>query len=266
MAKRPAFGATWWGERWIAVLESFGWANRLQRGRTYARAGHVRDLHIGPGKISSRVAGSRPTPYRVSIVLEPLTAKEWEQVTSALATRSAFAAKLLSGEMPAEIEAAFVGAHVPLFPRTARDLITTCSCPDSANPCKHVAATYYKVAEAFDTDPFLLLHLRGRDREALLAGLRARWAPPDTTTHDAPVGAALPCDRTRFWAVAPTAFQLAFRMEPPMVSGGQVRRLGNPADVHGAESAIALLLQHYRTIADHASLLASGKLQRPDSE
>ena len=174
MPKKQTFGKNWWAQRWIAVLESFGWASRLQRGRSYARSGHVLDLTITPGKVAARVQGSRAQPYRVSIALAPLSPQDWELATAAMAGQAVYAARLLAGEMPAEIEDAFAAARVPLFPRTGRDLTTACSCPDWANPCKHVAAVYYRLGQEFDADPFLLFRLRGRERESVLADLRAR--------------------------------------------------------------------------------------------
>ena len=85
-----------------------------------------------------------------------------------------YAARLLAGELPHEIEDVFAEAGAALFPERGSHLITSCTCPDWATPCKHAAAVCYLMAEAFDDDPFLLLAFRGREREALLAELRAR--------------------------------------------------------------------------------------------
>ena len=90
-----------------------------------------------------------------------------------MAGQALFAAQLLAGEMPQDIEEAFAAAGVSLFPDRRGDLDTDCSCPDWANPCKHVAATHYILGEQFDEDPFLLFRLRGRTQEQILAALRA---------------------------------------------------------------------------------------------
>lgn len=177
-AQRGAIGATWWSKRFIAVLESFHMGARLDRGRRYARSGQVMNLSVAPGMVTASVQGSRAKPYRVLIALECLTEPEWDSVEEVLAGRAVFLARLLAGEMPEQIEEAFAACSLSVFPRSRTDLDTACSCPDSANPCKHVAATYYLLAEAFDADPFLMLAWRGRAREELLAGLRARWAGP----------------------------------------------------------------------------------------
>ena len=175
-SQRGSFGATWWSLRWIRVLESFGWGNRLQRGRNYARQGQVLDIDLQVGQVKAKVQGSRPTPYKVTLDVPPLTDAQWERAADAMAQQAIFAAKLLAGDMPQDIEEAFQAAGVPLFPQTARDIQTKCSCPDSANPCKHIAAVYYLLGERFDEDPFLIFHLRGRTREQIMDALRARRA------------------------------------------------------------------------------------------
>ena len=90
-----------------------------------------------------------------------------------MAARAVFLARLLAGEMPDEIEEAFDAAKVRLFPARRGDLVTSCSCPDTANPCKHIAAVYYLLAESFDENPFLIFEWRGRPRARLIAELRA---------------------------------------------------------------------------------------------
>jgi uncharacterized Zn finger protein len=172
-SRRGEIGETWWSQRF---LESFDMGSRLVRGRRYARAGQVLDLDIEPGTVTAHVQGSRPTPYRVSIGVLTLSSKDWSRVEQVMASRAIFLAKLLAGEMPRDIEEAFAESKLSLFPATARDLTSDCTCPDWANPCKHVAATYYLLAEAFDADPFLILRWRGRDRAELLTGLIAQPA------------------------------------------------------------------------------------------
>ena len=175
-SKRGEIGDTWWSRRFITVLESFGIGSRLQRGKRYARAGQVLSLEIVPGQVRASVQGSRSKPYRVFIETEILTDSEWGGIEDVMASRAVFLAKLLSGEMPEEIEEAFVESSTTLFPASDDDLVSACSCPDWENPCKHVAAVFYLMAESFDDDPFLIFAWRGRDKERLLAELRARQA------------------------------------------------------------------------------------------
>lgn len=185
------FGLTWWGQRWIAALEALGrtYANRLPRGRTYARNGSVSKLAITAGQVTARVAGRRPTPYRVSLQIPVFTDAQWTAATHALGRQLRHAAALLDGRMPEDIDETLDAVGLSLFPGPG-ELSTTCSCPDIANPCKHVAAVHYTLAQTFDVDPFLLPTLRGRDRRALLAALRAvrtgqaAEERDDTTTTD----------------------------------------------------------------------------------
>jgi uncharacterized Zn finger protein len=175
-SKRGAIGEQWWSQRFIAVLESFGMTGRLQRGRSYARRGQVLEFSLTTGKVAARVQGSRPQPYKVTITVLPLTTAQWRAVESRLAGQALFRARLLAGEMPAEIEQVFADAGTPLFPRSSRDLEMRCSCPDWEVPCKHLAAVCYVLAESFDDDPFALLAWRGQGRDELLAALRGKSA------------------------------------------------------------------------------------------
>jgi uncharacterized Zn finger protein len=171
-SKRGSIGERWWSRRFIDVLESFGLQSRLSRGRNYARSGQVLSLGIGTGHVTAKVQGSRVKPYSVKLTVDPLTTRQWRRVEEALAARAVFRARLLAGEMPAEIEQVFADCGTPLFPHSARDLEMTCSCPDWEVPCKHLAAVCYVLAEAFDNDPFAMLAWRGKGREDLLAALR----------------------------------------------------------------------------------------------
>lgn len=173
-SQRGDIGQTWWSKRFIGILESFDLGARLVRGRRYARAGQVLDLSVTPGEVTARVQGSRPKPYEVRIGMLTLSAKDWGRVEAVMASRAVFLAKLLAREMPRDVEEAFTESRLSLFPAAAHDLSSDCSCPDWANPCKHIAATYYLLAEAFDADPFLIFRWRGRDRDELLASLGAR--------------------------------------------------------------------------------------------
>lgn len=173
-SRRGRIGDTWWSQRFIAVLEAFGIGSRLQRGKRYARTGQVVTMELAAGQVKASVQGSRSKPYRVFIETEVLTAGEWDAIESVMASSAVFAARLLAGEMPEEIEEAFADSATSLFPASVHELDSACSCPDWENPCKHIAAVYYLLAEAFDGDPFLIFAWRGRTKEELLTSLRAR--------------------------------------------------------------------------------------------
>ena len=171
-SKKGTIGSTWWSDRWIKALESMGLSSRLNRGRNYARQGQVLSIAIKNGSVAAKVQGSRPKPYLISIGLKKLTPEEWKRVLKVMASRAIFAAKLLTGEMPQGVEEIFNEADLNLFPKVVNDLHTDCSCPDWGNPCKHIAAVYYILAERFDQNPFLLMELRGMEKGSMLERLR----------------------------------------------------------------------------------------------
>jgi uncharacterized Zn finger protein len=176
-SRRGAFGRSWWARRWLAVLEALQVGGRLSRGRAYARRGQVMDVAIEEGLVRARVQGSRPEPYEVSIRVTPLPPAAWARLAEVLSGEAAFLAKLLAGEMPADIETAFGKASLSLFPERLSELQTSCSCPDWSNPCKHIAAVYYLLGEEFDRDPFLIFRLRGITRDELLRLVEAAGEP-----------------------------------------------------------------------------------------
>ena len=173
-SRRGVIGETWWSRRFLSAVESVLAAGRLSRGRTYARQGQVIDMGIGAGLVVAQVQGTRRTPYGVQISMPALSDERWEAVIDMLAAQAGYTARLLAGELPHEIEDVFAQAGAALFPERGSHLVTDCTCPDWATPCKHAAAVCYLMAEAFDDDPFQLLAFRGRGREVLLAELRAR--------------------------------------------------------------------------------------------
>src|SRR5260221_644934 len=185
-SEREEIGSAWWSKLWIEVLESLSMGRRLTRGRSYARQGQVISIDIEPGVVRAKVQGSRPKQYNMRIQLRQLADQDGEEATDAMVAQAIFAAKLLAGEMPTNIEEAFHAVKLSLFPTAAKDLVTDCSCPDWANPCKHIAAVYYLLAERFDEDPFLIFKLRGRTKDEIIQALREK------RTETLPVESAAP--------------------------------------------------------------------------
>ncbi len=263
-SQRGRIGETWWSERWIAFLESLDMGARLGRGRAYARRGQVMDMDVKPGLVTARVQGSRAQPYQVTIQLSPLSPQQWEKVVDVLASQALFAAKLLAGEMPQDIERAFQEARVPLFPSADKDLNSDCSCPDWANPCKHVAAVYYLLAESFDRDPFLIFLLRGQEKEGLLASLRQRRSAgasesaPTSQEQEAPPASDVPALEEcleRFWAMGPEMASFRVTIAPPEVPLAVLKRLG-PPPFDQAEDITETLGRAYGLISEAALRLA----------
>jgi uncharacterized Zn finger protein len=204
--KRGKFSLSWWGNRWIDALESFDDSGRLSRGRSYARKGQVLSIHIQSGEIHAKVQGSRPVPYLVEIWLKPLSEKAWELIIDNLCQKALYTARLLTGELPSEIEEIFNEVNAPLFPTHHTHLDTDCSCPDWSNPCKHVAAVLYLLAEEFDRDPFLLFKVRGMDKESFLSRLEKSsllFAPENLTPPIEEECVPLTDDPALFWEGTP---------------------------------------------------------------
>jgi uncharacterized Zn finger protein len=204
-SRRGAFVKTWWGRRWLEVLEAFDMGARLARGRGYARKGQVLDLVIDAGKVLAKVQGSRRVPYKVIVALKPIAAKDWKRLGKAVAADAWSAARLIAGEMPETLEDTFKTVGVPLLPAKLNDLTTSCSCPDGSNPCKHIAAVYCLLGEMFDRDPFLLFQLRGLSREGFVAHLAGAQPPARRKEAVAPAASPQPLstDPLAFWSGQP---------------------------------------------------------------
>lgn len=185
--QRGAMAGTWWSRRFVEVLESYGLGGRMSRGRRYARKGQVVSFEVSAGLLTAHVQGSRVTPYAVTIEAPMPTTTQWDKIDHAMRTRVGFAAQLLAGEVPAELEAVFDAAKAQLLPSTWAHLTTACSCPDYENPCKHIAAVLYVFADHLDRDPWLLLEWRGRTRDQILGHLRARAAGAADRDESPPV-------------------------------------------------------------------------------
>lgn len=170
-SQRGAIANAWWSARFVEVLESYGLGNRLQRGRSYARAGQVLTLDVSPGLVAAQVQGSRAVPYLVTLDTAIPNDRQWRVIDAALQARVGLAAHLIAGDVPADLEEVFAQAKAPLFPTRWRDLKARCTCPDSANPCKHIAAVLYLFADRLEQDPWLLLQWRGRSQDEVLAAL-----------------------------------------------------------------------------------------------
>lgn len=169
------FSRTWWGQRFIAALEEFTDQARLGRGRSYASGGRIIEYTLSKGKVTAKVRGSinpyfgvyQEPIYKTSITIKAITSDDWTRVMRKIASRADLITKLLMNEMPDTIEDAFSELGLHLLPHSEQDFVTSCSCPDWANPCKHIAGVYYLLASALDKDPFLMFELRGLSRNDL---------------------------------------------------------------------------------------------------
>jgi uncharacterized Zn finger protein len=245
----------WWVQRWIEVLESFGWARRMERARIYAREGNVLRLEFREAKVIARVQGSAPEPYEVSLNLDPFDDEQWGYIVESMATEAIYSAKLLAGEMPTTIESVFTTNGLSLFPFTKFDIHSECNCPDPVNPCKHIGAVYYLLGDRFSQDPFVLFQLRGRSKAQILEALRQQRQmhhQSDAALPEAPPVKPLSSDR--FWQYDEPLDPSLVVIFPPASQETVLDILGN---IPGETDEAAL--QALRSIYATASLAAVGQ-------
>ncbi len=160
---RTEYGHTWWGERWLHSLTNIDYANRIPRGKRYARNGSVRSIAVADHQVAASVQGRRVTPYRVKVLVRQLSKEEQSQVIKLVKKSPYYLAQLETGMLPPELEKDCLDMGIKLFPASWKDLGMHCSCPDWAVPCKHLAAVIYMIANEIDKDPFLVFRLHGLD-------------------------------------------------------------------------------------------------------
>ncbi len=160
---------SFWGKRWCSHLESYSdYANRLPRGRTYARSGAVGHLEIHAGRIEAAVKGSRTRPYEVAIGVQELPGATWKAIREACSGQIGSVLELLRGSLSDHVMEVVSDPERGLFPKP-QQIELACSCPDWATMCKHVAAVLYGVGHRLDDSPDLLFRLRGVDPEELIS-------------------------------------------------------------------------------------------------
>jgi uncharacterized Zn finger protein len=237
-----------WSEQFIGMLESLRMPAQFALGRRYARAGHVRQLTISSSLAAALVLDEDGQTYRAKIAVRAFSGADWNRIEKALAQQAIYAAKLLAGQLPDDIDGLLASFGLSLFPDSLGDLAMDCSCPGWQNPCRHLTAACYALAESFDGDPFGILAWRGRGREELLDRLRALRIEPAASV----VEPAQPPPLSGFWTAGP-------RMATPKDNvPGSVRRpdalldqLDPPRLAAGRHDVLDLLRTAYRVIARH---------------
>ena len=174
-ANRGAIAKSFWGKAWCQNLERYSdYSNRLPRGRTYLRNGSVIDLKIGPGEANAQVMGS--SLYRVSVKIAEVAGAHWQAIARDCARSIDTLVELLQGQLSTSVMERISRAGTGLFP-SPKEISFSCSCPDSAAMCKHVAATLYGIGARLDSDPELLFGLRKVDAKELITRAGESAAP-----------------------------------------------------------------------------------------
>ncbi len=258
----------WWTEQWLDLLNSYRFKKRLERGWKYAREGNVLSIEFENEEVLAIVQGTDTQPYKVSIGLDTFTDEQWEYIIEIMAERAIFSAKLLAGEMPQNIEDIFAASGVRLFPFRLDEVRSRCSCPDKANPCKHISAVYYLLGERFSEDPFVLFQLRGRTKAQVLAALRQKRGltgenevlePTPKSTTSAAISEA---EIKHFWEYEESLEPALVVIVPPPTSGTILDVLGliNLTSEKATKDVSQTVNQHlnsiYQTVSQQAILSA----------
>ncbi|MEA1970760.1 MAG: hypothetical protein U9N37_03970 [Thermodesulfobacteriota bacterium] len=164
-----AIATTWWGKSWNVNLERYAdYENRIGRGRSYVRHGTVLDLRIEPGKVTSLVQGTASKPYSVTVNIKELPANIWKEITVTCEGKLDSIQELLMGKFPKTLNEIFTAQGKGLFP-SPEEISFSCSCPDWADMCKHVAATLYGIGARLDEEPNLFFKLRKVEMNDLIS-------------------------------------------------------------------------------------------------
>ncbi len=166
-ASRGAIAKSFWGKAWCENLERYSdYANRLPRGRTYLRNGSVIDLKVGAGEATAQVMGS--SLYRIKVEISAVASAHWQGIARDCARSIDTLVELLQGQLSASVMERITRPGSGLFP-SPKEIRFSCSCPDSAAMCKHIAATLYGIGARLDAEPHLLFGLRKVDAKELIA-------------------------------------------------------------------------------------------------
>lgn len=175
VAYRGAIAKTYWGKAWCQNLERYSdYANRLPRGRTYVRNGSVIDLTIAAGTVAARVMGS--SLYQIQVTITAVPVAHWQGIVRDCARSLDSLVELLQGKFSSAVMERLSRPGTGLFP-TPSEIRFTCSCPDSAALCKHVAATLYGIGTRLDAEPELLFALRHVEAKDLLSHVQTSGLP-----------------------------------------------------------------------------------------
>lgn len=261
----------WAAQRWIRLVEQAASGPRLVEGLDYARQGQTRRLEIDSGAARASVQGRAFRAYETTLAVEPFSHEQWERVIETMADQAVYAAKLLAGDLPANIEDLFIPLGLQLFPAGPADVKTTCTCGHAEPWCKHACCVAVLLAEQLGADPFLMFQLRGISSQDLLERLTQRRAVVGAGDSSVPVYVAGGRDSVfggdyqpptleeavqSFWDLGAPLNEVDLPLEPPSVSHPLLRRLG-PSPFPGAKfPMVGLLATCYEMVSKAALTIA----------
>lgn len=249
-------GLPWHAAGFVAAVERGIAPEARLLGMEYAEAGQISSYTVTPGQVQAQVQGRGVRPYQVRICVRPLTREEWDKVIQRMATEAVYAARLLTGEVPESIEECFAVAGRHFLPAGEDDLTTTCDC-GLPQPCKHVAATAYLLAERIEVDPVVLFAWRGLEGERVLERLQEQRTLHTSGVSQAHGGVAQQEDTSGlppleqciedFWRPGAPLSEVLNVETPEHVPHALLRRMG-PSPMGGRFPMVGLLASIYDTI------------------
>ncbi len=300
--KLPAAGAegpvAWAAHRFLRLVEGVGSGECLREGLEYAKAGQTKRMNVVHGCVEAAIQGRADRPYTVSLRFGTMSPNDWARVVEAMAEGAIYAAKLLAGELPSNIEDVFIPLGLKLFPGEASEITPECTCAEhraarqglpvppwpgeTGEPrpgqiwCKHVCCLSYLLASRLAHEPFLMFHIRGLEGVELLEQLRDRrsagrqGARGETPVYQQRVPGVAdvtfrPIEEcvTDFWEAGPALEQIDLPLTPPPVSHPLLRRLGPSPFANAQFPLVGLLASVYDVVGDAVRKEAEGEAGTP---
>lgn len=273
----------WAAERWIRLIEAAAPGDQMVEGVEYARLGQTRSIEFEPATVEAFVQGRSYTPYRTTVSLPRFGEDKWVQAIASMAEEAVYAAKLLVGELPSNIEDLFAPLGVKLFPADPSEVKVACSCRVEHDWCKHAVCAAHLIAQQLANDPFTVFTLRGMPGRELLERLRQRravsgvsgevpvYVPRVEGVSDI-VAPDLDQQLEVFWQAGPELEEIETPMDPPEVDKPLLRRLGQSPFTESRFPLVGLLATCYDLIAEAArpdapaDLLDEGGAAGPEPE
>jgi len=259
---------SWITQRINRVIEAAATGEPAREGLEYARAGQAKRFDLVAGKVNAIIQGRMPKAYLTDIELEPFTPAARDKIVKMMSDQALYAAKLLAGEVPANIEDLFAPMNLKLFPTEPGEIRVSCTCADWTPDkpwCKHAVCAGALLGELLATDQFAVFDLRGIGREELLERLRDQRAlagkgPGATIVYQAHVPGVsdtkpVPLDDSieTFWEAGDGLNQLQTPLTPPETGHVLLRRLGPSPFTQGRFPLMGLLATCYSLISERAT-------------
>ncbi|MEX1020330.1 MAG: hypothetical protein WDZ49_11760 [Litorilinea sp.] len=255
-ASVPKRGPEWWVSRWQNWTQELG----LVAAAGAPSGARIKRLEIGPGVVSAVVQARNEDQCQVEIRFTPWTDIQWEAAMDAIGEQALFAAQLLAGELPPELDTILADADAPLLPTLPSEVKIVCEGAGCGmGKCTHATLIFAQLGEALSDDPWMLLRMRGRDQTQVLAALRKVRTKPADNGHSAPPAAPsvapgrfhrnpaeataqeevspLHAQMSGYWGVAKTLEGYRPNFHEPKVDAVLLRRLG-PLPFSGADDDI----------------------------